>query len=170
MGAKTAKLRRHQLDRFFHQSESVLTTKIPKYGWVKEIREALGMTMQDLGTRLGVIKQRIERIEKDEVAGKVTLQTLRDTAEALDCELVYFLVPKGQGLQKLLETQALKAAREIVKDTEHTMGLEEQDTSRQSQQHLVESVAAELLLKEDRKIWRSQHENSKSSRGHSSRR
>ncbi|WP_373999479.1 mobile mystery protein A [Bdellovibrio bacteriovorus] len=169
MGAKTAKLRRHQLDRFFRQSESVLSAKAPKNGWVKEIREALGMTMQDLGERLGVIKQRIERIEKDEVAGKVTLQTLNDAAGALDCELVYFFVPKGQGLQKNLEAQALKAAREIVKSTEHTMSLEAQDTSKQAQQHLLESVAQELLLKEDRRIWRTKRENSKSSRGHTSR-
>ncbi|WP_413570316.1 mobile mystery protein A [Bdellovibrio sp. HCB117] len=170
MGAKTAKLRRHQLDRFFRQSTAVLSVPAPKYGWVKEIREALGMTMQDLGERLGVIKQRIERIEKDEVAGKVTLQTLSDAAEALDCELVYFFVPKGQGLQKNLEAQALKAAREIVKSTEHTMSLEAQDTSKQAQQHLLESVAQELLLKEDRRIWRTKRENSKSSRGHTSRR
>ncbi len=46
------------------------------------MRQALGMTMQDLGERLGVIKQRVERIEKDEVSGKVTLQTMQETARS----------------------------------------------------------------------------------------
>ncbi|WP_413944551.1 mobile mystery protein A [Bdellovibrio sp. HCB-162] len=170
MGTKTAKLRRNQLDRFFNEHKTFLLGKAPKYGWVKEIRQALGMTMQDLGERLGVIKQRVERIEKDEVTGKLTLQTLQETAEALNCDLVYFFVPKGEGLQRTLEEQARKAARDIVRSTEHTMQLEQQDTSRQSQQQLIENIVQELLLKEDRRIWRAQSENPKSSRGHTSRR
>lgn len=167
MGTKTAKLRRNQLDRFYKDSIRVLETRTPKYGWVREIRQALGMTMQDLGERLGVIKQRVERIEKDEVSGKVTLQTLQDAAKAMNCEFVYFFVPKGEGLQKNLEEQAIKAARDIVRTTEHTMQLEAQDTSRQSQQQLIENIAQELLMKEDRRIWRHSSENSKSSRRHS---
>ncbi|MNL20937.1 helix-turn-helix protein [compost metagenome] len=170
MGSKTARLRRNQLDRFFSEHKSALLGKTPKYGWVKEIRQALGMTMQDLGARLGVIKQRIERIEKDEVSGKLTLQTLQESAEALNCEFVYFFVPKGEGLQKSLEEQARKTARDIVRSTEHTMQLEAQDTSRQSQQQLLENIALELLNKEDRRIWRSKSEDPKSTRRNSSRR
>ena len=170
MGSKTARLRRNQLDRFYGEHKSVLLGKTPKSGWVKEIRQALGMTMQDLGARLGVIKQRIERIEKDEISGKLTLLTLHETAEALNCELVYFFVPKGEGLQKSLEEQARRAARDIVRSTEHTMQLEAQDTSRQSQQQLLENIAQELLNKEDRRIWRSKSEDSKSTGRHSSRR
>lgn len=164
MGNRTAKLRRNQLDRYFSSYKSVLLGKAPKHGWVKEIRQALGMTMQDLGARLGVIKQRIERIEKDEVSGKLTLHTLQETAEALNCELVYFFVPKGEGLQKSLEAQARKTAQSIVQSTEYTMQLEEQDTSKQAQRELIESIAEELLLKEDRRIWRSKIDNPKSSR------
>lgn len=170
MGSKTARLRRNQLDRFFSEQKSVLLGKSPKYGWVKEVRQALGMTMQDLGARLGVIKQRIERIEKDEVSGKLTLHTLQETAEALNCEFVYFFVPKGGGLQKNLEDQARRTAREIVRSTEYTMQLEAQDTSRQSQQELVEDITQELLNKEDRRIWRSKNEDPKSARRNSTRR
>lgn len=170
MGSKTAKLRRNQLDRFFSEHKSNLLGKTPKYGWVKEIRQALGMTMQDLGARMGVIKQRIERIEKDEVSGKLTLQTLQESAEALNCEFVYFFVPKGEGLQKSLEDQARKTARDIVRSTEYTMQLEAQDTSRKSQQELMESIAFELLNKEDRRIWRSKSEDPKSTRRNSTRR
>lgn len=168
MGSKTAKLRRHQLDRSFEESKRFLLGRLPKYGWVNEIREALGMTMQDLADRLGVIKQRVDRIEKDELTGSVTLKTMQETAEALSCDFVYFLVPKGPGLQATLESQARKAAQEIVKNTEHTMELEDQGTSKKAQQRLIESLMQDLLMKEDRKIWRTKNENSKSSRRHTS--
>lgn len=167
MGAKTAKLRRNQLDRFFQGKLQVFSLNAPKDGWVKEIRQALGMSMADLGARLNVIKQRVERIEKDEVAGKVTVQTLRETAEALNCELVYFFVPKGEGLQATLEKQARLAAQEVVQKTEHTMHLEKQDTSRASQEELIREITQELLAKEDKKIWKLTSENRKSTKRHS---
>jgi len=167
MGTKTAKLRRNQLDRFFNENPRVFSVSMPKHGWVRELRQSLGMTMQDLGERLGVIKQRIDRIEKDEVEGKVSLKTLQETAEALNCELVYFFVPRGQGLQNMLEEQALLAAKEIVSATENTMSLEKQDTSKEAQRLLIEELAQEMVNKEDKKIWRAKIENSKSAKRNS---
>ena len=169
MASRGTQLRRTQLDRFFKDHKSTLQIRRPKQGWVREIRQALGMTLQDLGLRLGVIKQRIERIEKDEVNGKVTLHTLQQTAEALNCDFVYFFVPR-EGLQKSLETQARKDAREIVRSTEYTMQLEEQGTSGLSQSQLLESLVQELLIKQDRRIWKTKNENSKSSRSNTPRR
>ena len=166
---KMTKLRRTQLDRFFTEHSSTLQVRLPKNGWVRELRQALGMTLQDLGQRLGVIKQRVERIEKDELTGKVTLQTMQQAAESLNCDFVYFLVPR-EGLQKSLETQARKAAKEIVRSTEYTMQLEEQGTSGLSQAQLLETLTQELLLKQDRRIWKTKNENSKSSRSHTPRR
>lgn len=164
---KTSKLRRNQIDRYFHDNLFLTLAQTPKSGWVKEIRQALGMTMQDLAGRIGVIKQRVDKIEKDEVAGRLTLNTLQEAAEALNCDLVYFLVPKGEGLQKTLEKQAQAAARHIVLSTENTMQLEEQGTSKQAQNRLIESMAQELLFTEDRRIWKSPHENKKSTRRNS---
>lgn len=167
---KTAKLRRTQLDRFFKDRSVIFLSAKPKYGWVKEIRQALGMSMQDLGERLGVVKQRIERIEKDEVLGKLTIESLQAAAQAMNCDLVYFLVPKGGSLQNNLEEQARKAASEIVHSTELTMGLEAQNTSKAAQRELVNSIAQQLLAKEDRRIWRNKRESAKSSGRNSSRR
>lgn len=149
---KNKKLRRSQLDRFYQELQR-LNLRLPKSGWVKEVREALGMSMQDLANRLGTIKQRVEKIEKDEVTGKTTLETLKKTAQALECEFVYFIVPKTN-LESILKEQALKSAKEILKQVDRTMSLEDQKTSRRSQDQLVENLAQEMLLKEDRKIWR----------------
>ncbi|MFV8258341.1 mobile mystery protein A [Bdellovibrio bacteriovorus] len=152
MKSKTAKLRRAQLDRQFAAAQGVRALKAPKTGWVREIRTALGMSMNDLATRLGVIKQRIEGLEKNEVAGTVTLESLRKAAEAMNCDFVYCFVPK-QGLQKTLEAQAFKVADEIVKSSEHSMGLEMQSTSKSAQKELTEEIAQQLLRNEDRRIW-----------------
>jgi predicted DNA-binding mobile mystery protein A len=149
---KNKKLRRQQLDRFFEDLKR-LNLRLPKQGWVKEVRESLGLSMQDLADRLGTIKQRIEKIEKDEVAAKTTLETMKKTAEALDCEFVYFFVPK-KGLEETLRYQALKSAERILKQVNKTMGLESQSVSRQSEKKLSESLAQEMLQKEDRRIWR----------------
>ena len=90
---KNNKLRREQLDRFFEELKKV-NLKRPKQGWLKEVRQALGMSMQDLALRLGTIKQRIQRMEKDELPGKVTMDSMQKAAEAMNCEFVYFIVQK----------------------------------------------------------------------------
>jgi len=149
---KRRKLRRTQLDQFFKDLKS-LNLRAPKLGWVKEIRESLGMSMQDLGDRMGVLKQRIERIEKDELGGKTTLETMKKTAEALNCEFIYFLVPKNT-LEETLKAQAHKSAADMMNQVAKTMSLEDQGTSKKSQKELVNNLAQEMLLNEDRKIWR----------------
>ena len=149
---KNRRLRRAQLDRFFTQLKT-LNLRTPKKGWIKEVRESLGMSMKDLADRLGTIKQRIERIEKDEVASKVSLETMKKTAEAMNCDFIYFVVPKNS-LEETLKDQGLKAAQKILKQVGKTMALEAQSTSSHSQKQLVENLAQEMLLKEDRKIWK----------------
>lgn len=149
---KNRRLRRAQLDRFFTQLKT-LNLRTPKKGWIKEVRESLGMSMKDLADRLGTIKQRIERIEKDEVASKVTLETMKKTAEAMNCDFIYFVVPKNS-LEETLKDQGLKAAQKILKQVGKTMALEAQSTSTLSQKKLIENLAQEMLLNEDRKIWK----------------
>lgn len=149
---KNRRLRRAQLDRFFTQLKT-LNLRTPKKGWIKEVRESLGMSMKDLADRLGTIKQRIERIEKDEVASKVSLETMKKTAEAMNCDFIYFVVPKNS-LEETLKDQGLKAAQKILKQVGKTMALEAQSTSTLSQKKLIENLAQEMLLNEDRKIWK----------------
>lgn len=152
MAKKTSRLRRAQLDRAFNESLRGLSLGRPKSGWIREIREALGMSMADLALRLGVIKQRIERIEKDEIAGRLTIETLAKAAEALNCEFIYFLRPK-ESLQATVKKQAFKTARAIAANVETSMKLEDQGTSIKAQNDLIESLAEELLAKGDRRIW-----------------
>lgn len=151
---KSHELRRSQLDRKFAIMFSQLSSfKTPGKGWVKEIRNALGMSMQDLAMRLGVIAPRINKIEKDEVAGKVTIETMSKVAEAMNCEFVYFLVPKGGSLQSMIEEQANKIASEIVNSVSASMSLENQDTDTKAKRRMVENVIREVKANE-RKLWK----------------
>lgn len=152
MDSSSRKLRRFQLDRTFSVS-AYPKEGPPSKGWIHEIRNALGMSMQDLAFRLGVIKQRIDRIEKDEVKGKVTLETMQKTAEALGCDFVYYLVPKTS-LQNHLEQRAHEVARELVLGTNQSMALEKQTLSGESVKILLEEMK-EKLLAEERNLWKS---------------
>ena len=66
----------------------------PGRGWIKAIREALGMTTGQYAKRLGVSQPRVAALERAEADGVVTLKSLRQAAEALDCDFVYALVPR----------------------------------------------------------------------------
>ena len=149
----SAKLRRSQIDRFFATARNLFYQTRPKEGWIKEIRQALGMTVQDLADRLGVIRQRVSRIEADEISGKLTLETVKKVANALNCDFAYFLIPR-KSLDDLTYEAAIAAAKKIIADTEHTMRMEAQPTSKQSQQKAVEELAQKLYYKGDRKVWK----------------
>jgi predicted DNA-binding mobile mystery protein A len=81
--------------------------------WIREIRESLGMTAEDLAKRMGVIRKRVNRIELDEISGKLTMDSLTKAAETLDCELFYVFIPKVS-LEASVKAQALQSARLIV--------------------------------------------------------
>jgi predicted DNA-binding mobile mystery protein A len=74
------------------------------------------------------LPQTVASFEKSEAADRITLQTLRRYAEALDCELVYAIVPKNGSLKQLEETRVRAKAERDVRAVEHTMALEDQAT------------------------------------------
>ena len=78
----------------------------PVGGWVKAIRTALGMSGRELGERMGVSQSTITDLEASEHRGTIQLDSLRRAADALDCELVYSIIPKTPLAQ--LEGRRLK--------------------------------------------------------------
>ena len=97
----------------------------PRTGWVRAVREALGMSLNDLGQRMGVSAQTVQSLEKSEQTERAQLATLRRAAAAMDCALVYAFVPNSS----LLQTVQTRAA--LIVDTQsasamHTMALEDQ--------------------------------------------
>ncbi|MDG9697236.1 mobile mystery protein A, partial [Streptomyces sp. DH17] len=82
------------LDRRFSSLRLLASVQRPPKGWIRAVRDALGMTTAQYGKRLGVSQPRIVELEKSEQTGSVTLNTLQRAAEALGCRLVYVLVPE----------------------------------------------------------------------------
>jgi len=125
------KIQIEQLDNKFKIYSSTLKVAVPPTGWIKAVRLALGMTLQQLANKLNISKQSVMDVERRELEGSITIKTLRETAKALDMELVYGLVPKDGTLELLIERKARELAYLIVSRTSNTMNLEDQANSRE---------------------------------------
>jgi predicted DNA-binding mobile mystery protein A len=97
----------------------------PARGWIRALRDALGMSADQLGKLMSVRRQSIADMELSEAKGSITLDTLRRAATAMDCTLVYALVPNSS-LQATIETRARTLAHTALAATAHTMALEDQ--------------------------------------------
>ena len=118
----------------------------PQGGWIKLIRQALGMSARQLAERLQVSTSRISQIEKSEASQVLSLKVLHEVAEALGCQLCYSLVPK-KDLESIMHDQAEKKAKAHLKTVGYTMALESQETSIESQKLMLEETIARLLEK-----------------------
>ena len=124
----------------------------PRGGWIKAIREAIGMTTRQLAERLGLAQPTVVDAEKNEAAGRITLSQLRRLAGALDCELRYVLVPRIP-LAERVDAQAERKAREQVASVAHTMALEAQGTDSEFQRRQIDEVKDELLRGRRSRLW-----------------
>lgn len=125
---------------------------MPSRGWTKAIREALGMTTRQLAERMRVAPSRVTTIEKAEAAGAVSLKTLRETAEALGCQLVYAFVPT-KPLDDILHDQAARKARYELAQLNHTMRLENQALTPDDLKSEEERLIGEWLTHSSRRLW-----------------
>jgi predicted DNA-binding mobile mystery protein A len=124
----------------------------PRRGWVRTIREVLGMTVPQLAHRLRVTRQAVADLEHREAQGRATLVALEAAAKAMNCDLVYAIVPRRE-LGALLEEQAKQRASSQISRVAHTMRLEAQNVADEETQRLIDDSAASLLLGNPRKLW-----------------
>ena len=125
---------------------------MPVDGWVKTIRKALGMTSIQLAKNCNVSKQRILRIQQDEISGHTTLATLEKVAEQLGCKLIYAFVPKVDLLQ-MIEEQAEKKAVEKLSRISHSMELEDQKVVSKMQEEQIKLLKEKLLEQNIKSLW-----------------
>jgi predicted DNA-binding mobile mystery protein A len=143
MRSKDRALARKHLDNKLDSSRRSSDILRPPKGWVKAIREALGMSAEQLATRIGVTKPRVYEIEKAEVSGSITLNSLERAAHALDCKLVYTLVPRIS-LQESVERRSLEIAKKRIGSASHTMALEDQALNKKELLEQIGILAREL--------------------------
>lgn len=136
--ARLASQSRSKLDERFRELGPVTRYTPPVRGWIKAVREALGMTTEQLGKRLGIKQPSVVAIEQSEARGTIELATLRRVADALDCTLVYAFVP-NKPLESAVRDRARGFLRRRRAPVEQTMLLEGQS---------VRSTSAEARLDE----------------------
>jgi predicted DNA-binding mobile mystery protein A len=119
-----------QLDRSLESYKAAAKIPRPLKGWIRTIRHALGVSSGELARRLGTSRQLPLQLEKGEAEDRITLRSLRAVANALDCDLVYALVPRAHSMQELIENRAHAEAKKRVLGVEHSMPLENQTAGR----------------------------------------
>lgn len=148
---------RKQLDKrlaALRDSDSLMR---PPRGWIRAIREALGMTTAQIAGRMGVSQPRAVAIEKAEQQGAITLDTLERAARALDCRLVYAFVPR-QPLQDMVTERARGIARKRLAVTGHHMALEAQAISEADAREQLEQLLRQIIDKGGSELWKSDEE------------
>ncbi|HUG82262.1 MAG TPA: mobile mystery protein A [Bryobacterales bacterium] len=140
---------RARLDERFREMGPAARYAQPVRGWVKAIREALGMSTAQLAKRLGVKQPSVVGIEQSEAKGTIELATLRRAAEALDCTLVYALVP-NKPLEQTVRDRARLFARRRLEPVEHSMMLEDQKVTRKDAGARIDEIVRET---NPRKFW-----------------
>ncbi|NOJ44715.1 mobile mystery protein A [Bradyrhizobium archetypum] len=140
------------LDSRFATLSALSHAQRPPKGWIRAIRDALGMTTAQYAKRLGVSQPRIVELEKSEQGGSVTLNTLQRAAEALGCRLVYALVPE-RPLAEVVTKRAAEVAERQSRAVEQTMRLEDQAVEDNQAARALREQAIEDLLKRPARLW-----------------
>jgi len=141
MNTKFRQLRLSQLDRTLQDMRT--SPPRPTSGWISSVREALGITLDQIGKQIGSSRQAVQQLERAEATDRITLGALRRAAEAMGCELVYALVPKSGTFAELSERPVRDRAARDVKSVMHTMMLEDQKPENADQ--LIEDEAQRRL-------------------------
>jgi predicted DNA-binding mobile mystery protein A len=146
------KLIRDQLDKRLDGLVPLADSPVPATGWIKILREALGMSAKQLGKRVGIDQSRISRLEKAEADGDLKLSSLKKVAEGLDMKFVYSFIPKER-LETMVHEQAKKIALKRMAKVNHTMRLEEQELSNEQKEQTLEDLIQKILLEEPKDFW-----------------
>jgi predicted DNA-binding mobile mystery protein A len=141
--ARLAAQSRSSLDERFRKLGPVSRYSSPVRGWIKAVREALGMTTEQLARRLGVKQPSVVAIEQSEAKGTIELATLRRVAEALDCTLIFALVPK-KPLEVIVRDRARAFARRRRGPVEHSMLLEDQKVEDKDAEARLDEIVRDI--------------------------
>lgn len=124
----------------------------PPRGWIRAVRDAFGMTTRQLARRMGKVQSAVVEMEKSEARDSISLATLRQAAEALDCTLVYALVP-NRPIDDMLRARAAEVASRQLARASHTMALENQSLDRAAEEAERERLIDELLRGSPARLW-----------------
>jgi len=142
-----------QLDQKLKPFVAAKKSLVPPKGWLHTIRTGMNMTMEQLGNKLGITKQGVKKIEESEAKGTISINTLKEVANALDMQLIYGFVPKNGTVKELIAQKAEKFATKIVMRTHKNMQLENQAITNDKINQAIADLKEELIRELNRSIW-----------------
>jgi len=154
MANRKTSLKRQQLDDALRAYPPAKSSTPPRSGWIRSLREALGMTQSQLGAKLGFSRQSIQDFEKAEAERRITLESLDRVARAMRCQLVYALVPETGSIDDLRRRRAEIVADARLKPTTHSMKLEAQGVSKRERERQRKELVDTLLAGGAGNLWR----------------
>lgn len=157
MKSADLKIIREQLDNKLKLFKPLEKVSIPNKGWIRAIRDALGMNVKQFARRLKVSSPRITRIEKDEIVGNLTIKTMRHIAEVFNCKFVYGFIP-NTSLEDTVQKQAQKIINNRMNTISQTMLLENQELSKKNKNKLFNYEVDELINNSPKIIWENNEE------------
>ncbi len=149
---KLSKPKRRILDQKLSQYSKFNFT-VPKNGWIKAVREALGMTTAQLGERMKIAASNVTILENREITKTTSLETIERAAKAMGCKFVYALIPDTT-LEEVVQIQARKSAKALIQEIHHHMKLEKQKVKPELEKEQIQDLAEEILTKMDSRLWR----------------
>jgi predicted DNA-binding mobile mystery protein A len=140
---------RKRLDEKFAAFRPVERFAHPPKGWIRAIRDALGMSLRQLAERIGMSPQAVNYLEESEANGTIQLKTLKRVAEAMDCVVIYAVVPKAS-LTEMVDRRAREIALRALGRVSHSMALEDQQVDRDLEERIQRYIASAVT---DRNLW-----------------
>jgi predicted DNA-binding mobile mystery protein A len=147
------RLKRLQLADALRPYPTPEAATVPRGGWLRAIREALGMTQSQLGARASISRQSVQDFERAEADRRITLESLDKLARAMGCRMVYALVPENGSVEGLRERRALALAEALLQPADHSMKLEAQGVTAPERERQRRLLADTLLNGSPRKLW-----------------
>jgi predicted DNA-binding mobile mystery protein A len=150
---KKQKLIMEQLDAKILQLKKVENLVIPTSGWVYSIRQALGMSMRQLGSRMGITPQSVKEIEEREQNETISIKVLKQFGKSLDLKFIYGFIPQSGNLEDIIQKRAYELAMEIVNRTSISMKLEDQEINPPRIQKAIKEKANEIKIELPKYLW-----------------
>lgn len=144
---------RRRLDQRFGRHGDLADLAPPPQGWIRTLRDSLGMTGGDLARRMGVHPSRIPAIERGEKELTLKLDTLTRVADALNCDLVYALVPRTS-LDGMVADQARRRAARHLRNVVVHSQLEDQEVTPDDLEAQIDDLAYDFRRRRD--LWRTE--------------
>ena len=142
-----------QLDAKILQLKKAENLVIPSSGWVYSIRQALRMSMRQLGNRMSITPQSVKEIEVREQNETISIKVLRQFGKSLNLKLIYGFIPQSGKLEDIIEKRAYELAIEIVKRTSISMNLEDQENNPARIHKAIKEKANEIKIEMPKYLW-----------------